>query len=82
MSSNPEKIIILFHSTHDAITAERACLKSGISCQAVPVPRDLAADCGIALEIDSQEAAAVAAVLDKERISAIFNARQSNRTAH
>ena len=64
------KTIFVFHSTHDAIAAERACLRKGVSCQAIPVPRDITAECGIALEVDGKDKNAAAIVLEKESISA------------
>ena len=70
-----EKIIILFHSTHDAINAERTCLRKGISCQAIPVPREIAAECGIALEINPKDKIAVQSLFKKENISVVFHDR-------
>jgi hypothetical protein len=64
------KIIIVFHSTHDAISAERVCLRSGLRCQAVPVPRHITSDCGIALEVEREDRNAAEALLRKENISA------------
>jgi hypothetical protein len=66
------KIIVLFNSTRDAITAERTCLRNAIPCQAIPVPRNIAADCGIALEINGEDEAAVQSLFEKESISADF----------
>jgi hypothetical protein len=65
------KIIIVFHSTRDAINAERMCLRSGLRCQAVPVPRHITADCGIALEVDIEDRNAAEALLKKENIAAV-----------
>jgi Protein of unknown function (DUF3343) len=71
-----QKIIILFHSTRDAINAERSCLRKGISCQAIPVPRDLSAECGIALDVDRESVVEVKSILEKEGISAVYRERQ------
>jgi Protein of unknown function (DUF3343) len=71
-----QKTIILFHSTHDAIRAERTCLQKGMSCQAIPVPRDLSAECGIALEVDRENVTEVMSILEKEGISAHYHERQ------
>jgi hypothetical protein len=69
------KIIIVFHSTHDAINAERMCLRSGLRCQAIPVPREITAECGIALEVNPEDKIAVQSLFEKENISAIFHDR-------
>lgn len=70
-----EKIIILFHSTLEAINAERACLRKGISCQAIPVPREITAECGIALEVTPEDKIVVQSLFDTENISAVFHDR-------
>jgi hypothetical protein len=70
-----KKIIILFHSTRDAINAERTCLRKGIICQAIPVPRDLSADCGIALEVNGEDETAVKTLFNTETISGVFQKR-------
>jgi hypothetical protein len=48
-------VIVIFESTRAAIEAERACLASGIKCQAIPLPRDISAGCGIALEVNPDD---------------------------
>jgi Protein of unknown function (DUF3343) len=57
------KMIVVFGSTRAAIRAERACLAAGLTCQAIPVPRDISAGCGIALEIREQDSAAAEAIM-------------------
>ena len=70
-----EKSIFVFNSTRDAIKAERACLRRGVDCQAVPVPRDITAECGIALEFYSKDRNAVEEILKMDDISAVFYGR-------
>ncbi len=65
-------LIVLFESTRAAIAAERACRRSGISCQAIPVPREITAECGIALQIDEGDRTAVEEVLAAEQVAARF----------
>ncbi|HUI92383.1 MAG TPA: DUF3343 domain-containing protein [Chitinivibrionales bacterium] len=57
-------VIAVFDSTRAAINAEKLCAKNGISCQVIPVPRDISAECGIALEINAG---------DKDSVEKIFN---------
>jgi hypothetical protein len=66
------KIIVLFSSTRDTITAERVCLRNAVPCQAIPVPRNITADCGIALEINREDEVAVQSLFEKESIAADF----------
>jgi hypothetical protein len=70
-----QKTIILFHSTHDAIHAERTCLRNKVSCQAIPVPADLSAECGIALEVNRCDVPAVKSLFEKESITGVFQER-------
>jgi hypothetical protein len=41
--------VLTFHSTHDALRAEKLLLQAGLHPQCIPVPRHLSANCGIAL---------------------------------
>lgn len=52
--------------------AERLCQKGNIYCQAIPVPRHLTSDCGIALEINADDKAGVEQVLKANSIQAEF----------
>jgi hypothetical protein len=67
-----QKYIILFESTHWVIRAERLCQKAGISCQAIPVPRAITSDCGIALEINADDKAGIEQILKANSINAEF----------
>lgn len=68
------KIIILFESTHSVIKAERLCRKAGLACQAIPVPRTITSDCGIALEIDEIDKTEVERILNDNFIQSKFHA--------
>lgn len=50
-----EKVLLVFKSTRDVIVSERECKKSGFSCIAVPTPREHSSQCGIALEVPSEQ---------------------------
>jgi hypothetical protein len=67
-----ERLVVIFQSTHNAIRAERLCLASGIAIQAIPVPRELSSDCGIALEIASGDKESVERLLLENSIHAQF----------
>jgi hypothetical protein len=70
-----DKVIAVFDSTRAAINAEKLCAKTGVSCQVIPVPRDLSAECGIALEINAGDRAAVEKNFNQEKIKAEFYTR-------
>jgi hypothetical protein len=67
-----KKMIVLFESTRAAIIAERACTRSRVSCRVIPVPREITAECGIALEIDESDRTALEQVLAHELVTATF----------
>jgi hypothetical protein len=48
------------------------CLRSGLQCQAIPVPRDMTSECGIALEVIKEDKTTVEKIFEKEKISAVF----------
>lgn len=43
--------VLTFHSTHDALRAEKVLFQAGLRPQCIPVPRQLSANCGIALAL-------------------------------
>ncbi len=50
-----EKILLVFKTTRDVIVSERECKKAGFDCLAVPTPRQHSSQCGIALEVPSEQ---------------------------
>ena len=44
--------VATFHSTHDAIHAERACTERGVSGRLIPLPVQINADCGLAWRME------------------------------
>jgi hypothetical protein len=55
MSDNDYTNLLVFENTRGVILAERECRKKGFKCLAVPVPRELSSQCGIALEIEERK---------------------------
>ena len=49
--------VATFHSTHDAIHAERACTERGVSGRLIPLPVQINADCGLAWRMEHAERA-------------------------
>lgn len=67
-----KKVVAVFESTRAAINAEKLCVKNTIPCQVIPVPRDISAECGIALEIDESDREAVEKIFGQEKLKAKF----------
>jgi hypothetical protein len=66
------KVIVVFDSTRAAINAEKLCVKNAILCQVIPVPRDISAECGIALEINVGDRKAVEKIFGQENLKVKF----------
>jgi hypothetical protein len=66
------KVVAVFESTRAAISAERLCTTGGVSCQVIPLPRDISSDCGIALEIGENDRDAAEKVFMREKLKVKF----------
>ena len=62
------KVVAVFESTRAAISAERFCTTGGVSCQVIPLPRDISSDCGIALEIAEGDRGVVERIFGQEKL--------------
>ncbi|MCL6271154.1 DUF3343 domain-containing protein [Sansalvadorimonas sp. 2012CJ34-2] len=47
---------LLFPSVRYAIKAEAVCKMQGVTCQVMPVPRQISSECGMCLEVDTARA--------------------------
>ena len=47
---------LLFKTMRYAIKAEAHCREHDISCQVLPVPREISSECGMCLEVDTEKA--------------------------
>ena len=56
-------IYVTFYTTHDAIKSQRVGERLGWECELVPVPRDLSANCGMALAVEQESCAGVGEAL-------------------
>ena len=74
MSYEAVSLIATFSTSHDALRAEREVKARGIEAELIPVPREIASDCGFCLLLpagsERPEGAALEAAmsLDKESI--------------
>ena len=59
-------IVAIFHSIHRVMKAEKMLKLAGADFLLIPVPRQLASDCGLAIRYTRQDKDKVEAVLDSE----------------
>lgn len=62
--------VATFHSTHDAIHAERACTERGVSGRLIPLPVQINADCGLAWHMEPSERPTFERLMQDEGIDA------------
>ena len=60
---NEGDYVAIFHSIHRVLRAEQLLKRDGVAFLLIPVPRQLTADCGLALRISPAQLTAVYAVL-------------------
>lgn len=56
--------VILFHSTHHALSAEKVLKRRGIAYAVINTPREFSVDCGISLRIAPTDASVVKEALE------------------
>jgi hypothetical protein len=56
--------LFTFDTTHHALWAEQIAVERRLAAQVVPAPADADAKCDLALEVEADDAAALAAALD------------------
>lgn len=61
-------IIVLFNSVRTVIKAEKIIRNGNLTCQVRPVPTSITSECGMCLEIDSNEKNRVAEYLTTNNI--------------
>lgn len=60
--------VVLFHSTAHAIRAEKVLERAGFKIKMIPTPRQLSADCGVALRFDRAQQERLAATLAEHKV--------------
>ncbi|MHB0859574.1 MAG: DUF3343 domain-containing protein [Anaerolineae bacterium] len=63
--TEPTYGIVLFHTTSAALRGEKLAKAAGLTVKLIPVPRELASDCGLALRFPWGDRGQVSAVLDE-----------------
>ena len=59
------KLVVTFHTTAAAMAMERHCQEQGLPGRLIPVPRTLSAGCGLAWCTDTEQRAALRALMDR-----------------
>jgi len=65
--------IILFHTIHDVLRAEKILKKHNIAHELVPVPRNLSSDCGMCVKLQDEIEKALP-LLSKMEIAGCYDA--------
>ena len=66
MSLETRSLIATFRTSHDALRAEREVRTRGIEAELIPVPREIASDCGFCLLMQEKEGCAAVPGIDAE----------------
>lgn len=65
-------VIALFETTRAVLKCERLCKAAAIPCKIIPVPRDLSAGCGMAIELNEADAEKVRVLMRNEAVDVRF----------
>jgi hypothetical protein len=66
---DPNCVIFVFESTHQALAAEQALKEAGIRHAVINTPREFSADCGISLRLEPGRRERVQRLLEERSIS-------------
>ena len=65
------KFLLLFHSIHDVLRAEKTLKQHAVRNELVPVPRELSSDCGMSIIVDG-DIQSVTGLLAGSRTAGIY----------
>jgi len=68
MRKKEMKLVVTFHTTADAMAAERVCKNEGLPGRLIPVPRDISAGCGLSWCAGEELEEQLVLALDENRI--------------
>lgn len=63
------KFLLLFHSIHDVLRAEKLLKEHSITSELIPVPRNLSSDCGMSILLDGDIETVLRVLVDIRMIS-------------
>lgn len=61
--------VFTFPSSHHALKAEKICQEAGVKVQLIPLPREIGADCGVALILHPEMRQRAEELLSRKGIS-------------
>lgn len=64
------KLVVMFHTTAEAMAMEKACRKNMVPGRLIPVPRTLSAGCGLSWCAETKEAGKLKEAMEKAGIEA------------
>ena len=59
-------LLLLFPNTRTVVAAEQICRRENVTCQVIPVPKHISAECGMAILVAATDAARVRDLLARE----------------
>ncbi len=62
------KAIITFQSTHQVLKTEKILQKEGVDFDIIPVPKQISADCGMAIRIEMESIKRIERILEEKAI--------------
>ena len=63
MRQKKDTLVVTFHTTTQAMAAEKFCMERGLPGRIIPVPREITAGCGLSWKADPA---------DREKLEAAF----------
>ncbi|ABR46271.1 conserved hypothetical protein [Alkaliphilus metalliredigens QYMF] len=61
--------VVVFDSTHHAISAEKQLKKEKIAFNVIPTPREITASCGLSIKFNAEVLGTVQKVVEQENIA-------------
>ena len=55
MREKKDALVVTFHTTTQAMAAEKFCLANGLPGRIIPVPREITAGCGLSWKADPSD---------------------------
>lgn len=68
LGKKEEKLVVTFHTTAEAMAAEKCCKEKNVPGRLIPVPRVLSAGCGLAWCAPPKEAEKLEALFQEAEI--------------
>ena len=68
MRYKENRLVITFHSTTEAMEAEKRLKELGVPGRLIPIPRQLSAGCGLAWCAEPEEKEQIARIMEEKKI--------------